>query len=101
MENLKTELLEKLKDLAEMVFNNGDNTGFAFWTSEELTFNGSLRKNLNEAGFGEFEKELKALQRKDLLDMFTDDGWLHLKFNNELLPNEFLNKLEFDCDFTK
>jgi len=96
MENLKNELLEKLKDLAEMTFDNGENTGFAFWTTEELTLNGSLRKNLNKAGFGEFEKEFKALQRKDLLDMFTDDGWLHLKFNNELLPTEFRNELEFD-----
>lgn len=96
METLKTELLELLKNLTEMTFNNGDNTGFAFWTTEELTFNGSLRNNLKKAGFGEFEKELKALQRKDLLDMFTDDGWLHLKFNNDLLPVKFLKNLEFD-----
>ena len=95
MKTLENELLELL-NTSEMCFEEKENkTGFAFWTTEELSFS-SMKKNLKEAGLSEFEKELKGLKQKGFLDMFLDDGWLHLKFSNELLNEEFLSELQFD-----
>ena len=96
MEKLKTILLEKLSS-SEMTFEEKENeTRFCFWTSEKLTDTESLSKNLKQAGFEDFEKELKSLKRKGLLKTCLDDGTLHLTFKNELLGPEFLRTLIFD-----
>jgi len=97
-ETLTTELMSFIENQLdnEMIFKEKNNmTRIAVWNGEELS-QSSLKKNLKKANLLSFERELKSLQRNNLLKIVLDDGWLHLTFANKLLSKTFFNEVAFD-----
>jgi len=92
--NLENELLERL-ECFEMISKEDDSIHFSEFTGEEFSMS-SMRKNLQLSGLERFEKDLKNWKRNGKIQMFLDDGWLHLTFKKELLSKSFINKLQFD-----
>ena len=95
METLNRDLQELLLS-GEMLTQNESNTiSCSHWTTEELSMS-SLRRNLQEAGLQNHERELRQLIRLGLLDTCLDDGWLHLTMSSELFDQDLLDGCDFD-----